>query len=116
MSSTSHSAAWIDRQTARSGPEVVVASPRAVRSGRLQADQFSWTNPYLVQDDEHPSPHQGQGLEQGTVKARYPTSTAPDNYDLFLLDSIPNLLYPEAGTADGLFDDVTLFDGFGRHF
>ena len=34
-------------------------------------------------------------------------------YDMFLLDSIPNLVYPEAGMGDGLFDGVRLFDGFG---
>ncbi|CAK7235882.1 hypothetical protein SBRCBS47491_009445 [Sporothrix bragantina] len=34
-------------------------------------------------------------------------------YDYFLLDSIPNLVYPEAGLRDGLFDEVRLFDGFG---
>lgn len=33
--------------------------------------------------------------------------------DYFLLDSIPNLVYPEAGVIDGVFDDVSLFDGFG---
>lgn len=34
-------------------------------------------------------------------------------YDMFLLDSIPNLIYPEAGMGDGWFDDIRLFDGFG---
>ncbi|OAA57011.1 Transcription factor [Niveomyces insectorum RCEF 264] len=34
-------------------------------------------------------------------------------YDYFLLDSIPNLVYPETGLKDDLFDKVRLFDGFG---
>ena len=28
------------------------------------------------------------------------------------MHSIPNLMYPEAGLTDGMFDDVSLFDGF----
>lgn len=40
---------------------------------------------------------------------------ALDNWvcDYFLLDSIPNLVYPEAGVINGVFDDVSQFDGFG---
>jgi hypothetical protein len=34
------------------------------------------------------------------------------DYDWFLLDSIPNLLYPESGMVDTLFNDVSIFDGF----
>jgi hypothetical protein len=37
---------------------------------------------------------------------------AGNDYDAFLLHSIPNLVYPEAGLTDGIFDDVSLFDGF----
>lgn len=33
------------------------------------------------------------------------------SYDFFLLDSIPNLTYPEMGMANDLFEDITLFDG-----
>ena len=34
------------------------------------------------------------------------------DYDWFLLDSIPNLLYPESGMADTLFNDVSIFGDF----
>jgi hypothetical protein len=34
------------------------------------------------------------------------------DYDWFLLDSIPNLLYPESGIVDTLVNDVSIFDGF----
>lgn len=44
-----------------------------------------------------------------------PTSMS-DQDDLYLLDSIPNLLYPEMGMSNGVFDGVTLFGGYDVGF
>jgi hypothetical protein len=42
---------------------------------------------------------------------QYEPCNAVDDY--FLLSSIPNLMYPEAGVIDDLFNDISLYDGFG---
>lgn len=60
----------------------------------------SWTPPNAALDSVSNSNSNGQEMSV---------------YDLFLLDSIPNLVYPPSGMGDNWFDDVRLFDGFGDY-
>lgn len=55
-----------------------------------------------------------RNLSHATAKEA-PTPPAND-YDLFLLDSIPNLVYPESGMTDEFFNDISLYDGFDTGF